>query len=188
MRRVVKIGGSLLERDDLPRALTNWLAVQSVAETLMVVGGGGLVDAIRRLDRGHAGDDVETHWLCVELLDVTFRIASTWFDQWHRIGSAEELTGAIDRGFSSDAPTLVAVGSFYRQGDDARIPTDWRTTADTIAAVLATLVDADELVLLKSCDVSAVATIDEMVTAGIIDEALPMIAGKLKRLRVEKLI
>ncbi len=118
MRRVVKVGGSLLGREDLTIALPRWLERQAECETLMLTGGGGLVDAIRDLDAIRPGDPVRTHWICVELLDVTFRLMSNWFD-WPTVNTSAQLQQGLIEGFGIDRPTLVAVDAFYSREQDS---------------------------------------------------------------------
>ena len=187
MRRVVKVGGSLLVRDDLRAALPRWIACQSKAETLLIVGGGELIDAIRNLDRAHGGDPVEIHWLCVDLLKTTFQLFSFWFD-WECIRKRQTLLAAIKSGFRVESPTLVSVSAFYDRNDVvAGLPPDWRTTTDTIAALLAQRTAAEELVLLKSCPIDASASIQQLADLGIVDEALPLIESTIRTIRVETL-
>lgn len=187
MRRVVKVGGSLLLRDDLREALSRWIADQSEAETLVIIGGGELIDAIRNLDRVHGSDPVETHWLCVELLETTFRLFSSWFD-WECVRTRESLLAAIRSGFKTESPTLISVSAFYNRDDAVDgVPLDWRTTSDTIAALLAQRTAAEELVLLKSCPVDPSARIRQLVELGIVDEAFPSIESTIHSIRVETL-
>ena len=49
--RVIKLGGSLLEDPHLRSRFAIWLARQIPANNVVVVGGGGLVDALRAIDR-----------------------------------------------------------------------------------------------------------------------------------------
>jgi len=195
MRTVVKLGGSLLLRHDLVRAINRWLQAnreQSFAtQWLFVVGGGSMIDAIRDLDRIRPGDPEEVHWRCVDLLQTTFDIVGNWFD-WNRIGSTEELNRANREGFPVERPTLVAVRSFYspqiQSEASPSLPHDWRTTTDSIAARLAQRVAADELVLLKSCMIDQEQSIEELAQQGIVDEAFPRIARTLDSVRVERLL
>lgn len=189
MRRVVKIGGSLLRRDDLVPTLTRWFVQQQPAENLVVVGGGAVVDAIRELDEIRPGDPVETHWLCVSLLDVTLRRMASWFP-WPVVTTPEELRRGLSTGFATATPTLVGVGAFYgpeAEGASDVLPTGWETTTDSIAAWLALQVDAGELVILKSCDVNSDWSPEQLSAAGIVDEAFPGIARRIDFLRVERL-
>lgn len=190
MRRVIKVGGSLLLRSDLTTAIHHWLSQQSQAESLVIVGGGEMIDAMRNLDQVRDVDPTEMHWICVDLLETTFRLFSQWFD-WPCVATTAELQVAIDTGFSVESPTLVSVSSFYHRqlgcthGVD--IPCDWRTTTDTIAALLAVRSDADELVLLKSCDVAPNESPKQLADDGVVDEAFPIVAPLVKSIRVEKL-
>lgn len=166
MRRVIKVGGSLLSRPNLPDSLTRWFARQSKAENLVIVGGGELVESIRRLDQLRPSEPVDTHWLCVDLLESTRKIFANWFE-WESLTSGRDLRERIRTGFSVDQPTLVAVPSFYHGSTDFDAPLDWRTTSDTIAALLALTAAADELVLLKNCDVDPNSSIAELVVGNV---------------------
>ena len=191
MRRVVKVGGSLLDRVDLSDALTRWIDQQSPAETLVVVGGGSLVNAIREMDSIRPGNPVDVHWLCVELLDVTYRMMATWLE-WPTVSTSAQLTEQMAKGFARDLPALVAVSAFYsrdRQDDDLgpALPLNWQTTTDAISALLALRVGAGELVILKSCEIDPKQSLEQLAAAGIIDETLPTIANQIPSIRIERL-
>lgn len=194
VRRVIKVGGSLLERPDLQDALTRWISRQpsgepSSIENLVVVGGGPLVDAVRDLDQLHPGDPEEIHWLCVELLDATFRLVSAWFD-WPTISTSEEFEQAMRCGCTRERPTLVAVRSVYHRHQvplPSELPCNWQTTSDSIAAWLARRSEADELVLLKSCSVDPAWKPEQLASCGIVDEVFPAIARGIAAVRVERL-
>jgi aspartokinase-like uncharacterized kinase len=190
MRRVIKVGGSLLTRRDLITALPNWIAAQPPAENLCLVGGGQLIDAIRRLDELHPGDPEKIHWLCVGLLQVTHEWVASWFN-WTVIDAQEDFDISLSNGFSDATPTLVAPSAFYRFETNSQLnvplPNDWRTTTDSIAAWLAIRCEADELVLLKSCQVDAGATPQQLADQGVVDEYFPTIAPRVPSIRIERL-
>ena len=187
MRRVVKIGGSLLLRQDLPSQLNNWFSRQRPAENIVIIGGGELIDAIRKLDKLRPGNPVEVHWRCVKLLQTTFQIMCDWFPSWESVRTEEAFQRGVNFGFSSGKPTLIEVSAFYRKGDESGLPLDWRTTTDAIAAALAIKSKANEVVLLKSCSVDPGLSVNEMAASGIVDEAMPMVADQIAKLRVEQL-
>ncbi len=187
MRRVVKVGGSLLLQRTLKESLDRWFSRQPEAENLLIVGGGELIDAVRRLDEVHQLDSIATHWICVELLSTTYDVVCQLAPDWNRIDSATQLRESLDVGFSRDAPTVINISAFYRPTCDASLPTDWRTTTDSIAAHLAMLINADELVLLKSCNVNPTATLSQLIDTEIVDQAMSTIASTIGILRVEKL-
>jgi len=191
-RRVVKLGGSLLLRDDLTRRFPAWIESASLAgitptETLVVVGGGKLIDAIRAIDRVRPGNPTAIHWMCVDLLTTTTRLVHDWFPHWQLVSTPADFQKSLKQGFGTSVPALVDVSSFYSPDADGGLPTDWDTTSDAIAALLATLVKADELVLLKSCDVDPQASIDELAIAGVVDQAIRRLAAEVTQIRVHRL-
>lgn len=205
MRRVVKVGGSLFKHHDLIMTLDHWICRQGDDETLVIVGGGDLINAIRSLDGIRPGIPSETHWLCVDLLDVTFQLVSKWFD-WPTVKSVEQMRRCMTEGFAKDRPTLIAVRSFYcrepisilpgqhvspqngaGQREHPSLPANWQTTTDSIAALLAYVTNADELVILKSCEIDPDLTWEQLADHGIVDEAFPEIAPKIPSVRIEQL-
>ncbi|MFG0262183.1 MAG: hypothetical protein ACF788_07320 [Novipirellula sp. JB048] len=192
MRRVIKVGGSLLTREDLQTRLPQRL--QEIAdqgrlgsepvETWLVVGGGQLVNAIRELDRLRPLDPTATHWRCIELLHHTLDIVGQWFPEWSRIESRQDFHGALQQAGRRSVPTLVAVRSFYAPGDSGGLPHDWRTTSDSLAGKLADDIAAEELVLLKSCAIDPTWGVAEMIERGVIDSAFATFDDVAWKLRV----
>ena len=203
-RRVVKVGGSLLQRNDLVASLSHRLEMQfldssldtqseaepqSTVETLVVVGGGRLIDAIRELDQLRPGDPEAVHWTCVELLNATGRMLAGWFG-WRCIESRSEFATLLHDGISGHSPMVVLPSTFYNAKHPLthlELPHDWRTTTDSIAGLLACLTKADELVLLKSCEIHNGRSLKELAGDGILDEAMLGIEAFLPTVRVERL-
>lgn len=185
MRRVIKIGGSLLRYKSLPRSLRSWLDSQPPAETFAIVGGGELIDAVRHLDETFPASPMWVHWQCVSLLRTTFEWLAVQLGDW-QIESTAEQFDQLKRTFpaqTDNASYLVAVDSFYHPGVDSPLPEDWTTTTDAIAGWLSVLLDADELVLLKSCDVDPSASLADLARQGVIDAALPLLENDLPVVR-----
>jgi aspartokinase-like uncharacterized kinase len=155
----------------------------------MVVGGGAVVDAVRHYDALRPGDPGAVHWLCVDLLETTFQLVRSWCD-WSTVMSHQQLQQGLVTGFGQDRPTLVAIRSFY--GRDVRdlphsLPTDWQTTTDSLAALLTIIVGADELVLLKSCEIGLTNSLQQLSQRGVVDQAFPAIAMQIPTVRIEQL-
>lgn len=72
--RVVKLGGSLLSRADLLDDFLVWQQTSRSPTTtdLVLVGGGEMVDAVRRWDALRPVEPADVHWLCVDLLQGSF--------------------------------------------------------------------------------------------------------------------
>ena len=187
MHRVVKVGGSLLLRPDLIEALREWIDDQPPARTVLIFGGGEVIDAIRRLDRLRPGESQRVHWRCVDLLQATFETAAEWFPDWDAVDSPMPPPDQFWSGIVPSRPAILSVRSFYRRGSSSDLPCDWRTTTDAILAELAIRSEADQAVILKSCPVDPNASVNELAQAGIVDPALPLIADQVKALTVTKL-
>lgn len=156
MLRVVKVGGSLLDWPELHGRLRSYIhQLSPLDSTLILVGGGKVVDAIREYDRIHSLDPMDCHWLCVDLMHSTAHLLGMMFPGWLILDSPQALGGWLIRirNFGSQAheAAIVSPKAFYsRVLNSERLPVSWDTTSDSISALLASLVEADELVLLKS--------------------------------------
>lgn len=196
MRRIIKIGGSMLLRDNLAAAVNHWLDAHPADQTMIVSGGGKLIDAVRELDQNHKMASEQTHWMCVDLLTATASFAADLFG-WPLITNEQqwkELVQGRQKFPNSQShgrqPTVITPAVFYNRSTtvpDIQVPHDWRTTTDSIAALLAHQIDADELVLLKSCPIAKQMSLSQLAKSGIVDEAFPVVAGNLKSIRIEQL-
>ena len=61
--RVIKLGGSLLEWPGMPVAFRRWLARQAPAASVLIAGGGQIVEALRQLDAALGLSQETMHWL-----------------------------------------------------------------------------------------------------------------------------
>lgn len=192
--RVLKLGGSQLESADCVQRVLEWLQAQPPARTLMLVGGGPPVDAIREMAQGQANhgsgyDEEFLHWLCIDAMDISFRLVAEKlkpYEAWTILRSHRELQDWI----AGHATTfgLVHIAAFYR-ADNYRqlplaLPLSWETTSDSLAALLATIIDAEELVILKSCRVDESRSWTELARAGIVDAAFPDAVKHIRKARV----
>lgn len=198
--RVLKLGGSLLLLPDWPRRLTTWLELHPAPLNLLLVGGGQIVDAVRELDAQHKLPTAFSHWLCIDLLSATARIAGQLLPGFPLLTTSAELQQVVgDRRLGespgieredSSPPTvrrsmsyLVDVSCFYcaparlaaegATADDLTtvecpLPENWDTTSDSLAAWLASLVGAGELVLFKSTAPSS----DHLTPRAWVDQAI----------------
>lgn len=208
--RVVKVGGSLLSLPNLGDHLRRWISAAPPAANLLVVGGGSPVDAIRELATSYHYDEQFLHWLCIDALEISCRLLAEQLPEWQRVRTAADLTEIVEdarhcnvrRGEAASAvrrlPDAVAVrgvvsiSAFYSRANEARLPLrlphSWETSSDSLAAVLAHVTAADELVLLKSCDLDVAAESpdanwSELADRGIIDRAFPSCVPGLPRVR-----
>lgn len=198
--RVVKVGGSLLDVPNLGERLVSWVSQQPSAVNLFVVGGGGMVDAVRDLDSKHHFDANFVHWHCVDLLDKTSAILNELLPRslehrWIRL--RQELGSFLDSGDKqSPSVAVVSPAAFYVRGESEELlPSNWSTTTDSISALLAMWTSAAELVLLKSAEPPSAAPSEEtdedggselwtkLAEFGYVDANFPRIASCVQRIR-----
>jgi 5-(aminomethyl)-3-furanmethanol phosphate kinase len=168
--RIVKLGGSLLDLPGVADRLRLWLAGEPPAATLLIVGGGQLADAIRRAQQVHGWDDAASHRLCLDIMGVTAALACELLPEASLVRRPDE----IDR--TAPGLPIIDVRAFLIAADP--LPESWQVTSDSIAAHLAVLLEADELVLLKSTlPESELPSINAspraLAARGIVDEYFP---------------
>ena len=180
--RVCKLGGSLLDDPCLSSRLHTWLSGQAAACTVLIVGGGRLVDAIQDQARIHGLSDENAHWLCIEAMGLNTRLMRSLLPEAEFVSQWSSLP-------PHDASRLVLLDAEdYLRGADrdfceGPLPTNWDVTSDSIAARIAQTLAADELVPLKSALPPGPRTIESASEAGYVDRFFPRAAAGLKRIR-----
>ena len=153
--RVVKVGGSLFGFAEFVPAWRSWLAEQPPAVNVLIAGGGKLANVIREADAAWGLGEEASHWLCLEVMGVTARLLAAvlpearWKDDWDGLRSS--LAASDDR-----RPIIFSPVQFLREIEASLpprpLPHRWSVTSDSIAARIAQVLPAIELVVLKSAD------------------------------------
>lgn len=141
---------------DLRERFVVWFESQPSARNLIVAGGGQAVEAIRELDAVHRFPSKLTHWLCVDLMSATAKLASELLRLEKLICSEAELRDFLSPTAPVPSVACIQPTAYYTPAIALRehcvLPESWDCTSDSIAAWLASSLDADQLVLLKSVD------------------------------------
>lgn len=182
--RVVKVGGSLLGLDALGEKLQHWLDAQRPMHSILVAGGGPLVDVIRRACAEGRYDDETAHWLSVRLMQSTARFLSRRLPAATRIDDYGRLRARL----SEYGQTVLDVSSFLQdiepQAPGVQLPASWDVTSDSISGRLAIILDAGELVLLKSADSNGSRAEESDLTPPLVDRFFPRLAKELPPVRL----
>lgn len=186
--RIVKVGGSLLGLPDLAERLQRWLGQQSPAINVLLAGGGPLADEIRRWDEQFRLGQETSHWLCVDVLDVTAQLLKALLPESQICWTYTELHNAIRA--SNNATIVFPPAAFLRaveaQLEGLKLPRSWDVTSDSIAARLAEVTAADELVLIKS-SLPTAHTQRTKLSEGYVDRYFAQAAQGLRKTRLVNL-
>jgi aspartokinase-like uncharacterized kinase len=192
--RVVKVGCSLFERPNLIRDLRQWLATQSPALHILVTGAGPLADSIKTWQPRFGASDAQSHWLCIDLLSITAKILQQGMPEFPLLTHFADLQFAIVAAREAEQPkTLVFdVQPFLCDIEPTvqpePLPHSWDVSSDSIAARLAEVINADELVLLKArpCPEEQV-DFAALSADHYVDQYFPSIAPRVRKIRLFQL-
>jgi aspartokinase-like uncharacterized kinase len=172
---VIKVGGSLFDLPDLGARLRALVARLDSPRVILFPGGGGTADVVRTLDRVHKLGEEAAHWLALRALTVNASFLHALLPEvpvgaWPNLGDRAILD-----------PWAFA------QADEAslgRLPHTWEVSSDSLAARAAHLLDARELLLLKSVAFEEGASWEEAARLGIVDRCFPSAVAQAPRLHV----
>jgi aspartokinase-like uncharacterized kinase len=143
---VVKIGGGLLADGGCLDAVLAAVATAGRGHRVLVVPGGGpFADAVREVDVRMKLSDATAHWMALLAMDQYAHLIAS------RLADSVLVTKRHEIGAAIDAPArripVLAPYRWLREADP--LPHEWSVTSDSIAAWVATRVDARRLVLVK---------------------------------------
>ena len=177
--RVVKVGRILFDLSDLPERLHQWLSAQPPAHHVLIAGGGALVDQVRRWHRKNPLGEVAAHWMCVDLMTVT---AHMLHDRLPEIPLVEDDRMLCQR-VGERGCTIFGPAPWLRHSEPRlqgiRLATNWEVTSDAIAARLAIVLAAEELVLMKSAIPTGCVEIKGLAESGYVDRMLVDLAEEM---------
>ena len=161
---VVKLGGSLTADPALPKWL-DLLAQLGGGRVTIVCGGGGLADEVRRVQALWQFDDLAAHNMAVLAMAQTGYQLHAMNPMLQLVARKDEIAGVLHKG------RAAIWQPFELQRDRTDAQTNWGATSDTIALDLARELNAERLVVVKSCAIDPSHTLAELGAAGLLDEA-----------------
>jgi aspartokinase-like uncharacterized kinase len=190
--RVLKYGGSLLTQPDRWRDLQRWRQQQADAYDVLVVGGGVAVDQLRAWNDLYDFPADQMHQLAIELMGFNARWLRLQLPGWGYWSipaassrPASELRLAARALMQQTNAGAIIVDPTQWLHHDRELPRDWTVTSDSIAAYLAQLLGADELVLFKSTlpAIEEAQSRDAMVRGSGVDLAFRHFSNQVPNLR-----
>ena len=184
--RVVKIGGSLFDYPGLETAWNQWLSRESKMMTVIIAGGGPYADLVRQWDKQFSLSEETAHWMCVTSMNITAALlhqqlpGSRLIEDWQELikwRSSDNQQGAA----------VFLVESFLKTVETSlpgdSLPRTWAVSSDSIAARVAEVLAAEELVLGKSTSISAGSDWQQLADEGFVDQYFSEIATRLPVVR-----
>jgi aspartokinase-like uncharacterized kinase len=159
---VVKIGGSL----NTDPVLLDWLdlLVQlGGGRVTLVCGGGGFADEVRRAQARWRFDDLAAHNMAVLAMAQSAYMAWGLNPKLQLAASEAEIRKVLHSGHTA----LWLPNECVRVQPDPHA--NWDNSGDSIALDLARSLNAERLVVVKSCAIEPSAGLPRLVEAGILD-------------------
>jgi aspartokinase-like uncharacterized kinase len=177
---VIKVGGSLFDLPELPERLSG--LIQSLnTRVALIAGGGRPVDVIRALDALHGLGEERSHQLALAGLDFTAQILAALAPS----GLVALDHGDLELAWGRNKIPVLAAGRFLLAHDLPRqdaLPASWQVTSDSIAARIATILNADRLVLAKSAPLAGPCSLACLARHGLVDPCFPGLCGGISQI------
>ncbi|CAB3683411.1 amino acid kinase family protein [Paraburkholderia rhynchosiae] len=159
---VVKIGGSLSHEPALRQWLMELCEVGG-GRIVIVPGGGDFADKVREYQGEWRFDDLAAHNMCL-LAMTQYAILMQGILPELVLASSE---AKIRRALRDGHVTVWVPTALMRDTPDAM--SNWDTTSDSLAAWLSTMLNAERLIVVKSCPISGNERLEALAAAGVVD-------------------
>jgi aspartokinase-like uncharacterized kinase len=159
---VVKIGGSLSHDPTLRLWLTELCEVGG-GRIVIVPGGGDFADKVRQYQSEWCFDDLVAHNMCLLAMAQYALLMQGVLPELVLATSEAKIRRALRDGHVAVwVPTAL-----MRDTPDAM--SNWDTTSDSLAAWLSTMLNAERLIVVKSCPLDADEPLETFAAAGVVD-------------------
>ncbi|GAB4567987.1 MAG: hypothetical protein Tsb007_43210 [Rhizobacter sp.] len=166
---VVKLGGSLCGDPVLPQWL-ELLAQLGGGRVTLVGGGGSFADEVRRVQSHWQFNDLAAHNMAVLAMAQTAYQLNAMNPALQLASSRSDIRRVLHKG-----QTALWL-PFELQREQADAQTNWDVTSDSLALDLARRLNAERLVMVKSCHIEPRATLAQLSEDGIVDKRFASLA------------
>ena len=166
---IVKLGGSMV-RDARLRDWLQMLAEYGGGLVTVVPGGAAFADAVREAQARWRFDDVAAHNMAVLAMAQTGCLLQALQPALQPARSETEMRAVLRRGRSA----VWLPVELMRERADAI--TSWDVSSDSLALGLAQRLNAERLLLVKSCAVDPSLTHAQLAEAGVLDRRFATLA------------
>lgn len=161
--QIIKLGGSLLQNASLTACLER--IASSETSTVVVAGGGAFADQVRIAQQHWQFNDVAAHHMAILAMQQMALLINALQPDWVLLTALNDLrqwrdTNKIALWF----PDILLLNQHA-------IPATWEVTSDSLAAWLAGILGATDLVVVKAAQFSTTVSTAELVAQGVLDHA-----------------
>lgn len=159
---VVKIGGSL-SHDPVLRSWLTELCEMGGGRVVIVPGGGDFADKVRQYQSEWAFSDLAAHNMCLLAMTQYALLMQGLLPDLVLASSEAKVRRALRDGrVAIWVPTAL-----MRDTSDAM--SNWDTTSDSLAAWLSSMLNAERLMVVKSCPIEIGASVASLAADGVVD-------------------
>ena len=166
---VVKIGGSMNHDPLLPQWL-DLLSQLGGGRVTIVAGGGSFADEVRREQARWHFDDLTAHNMALLAMAQVAQLLHALNPTLQPASNEDDIRRVLRTGRTVVWSPL----ELLRTTPDAT--SNWDTSSDSIALGLALRLNAERLVVLKSCDIDLALGLDQLGDLGIVDRRFAALA------------
>lgn len=176
MTTVIKLGGSL---SNDPRLRSCLSSIADFGDVIVVPGGGPYANAVRAQQARWKFPDEQAHHMAVLAMDQFALQLYGIEPRLTLVNSNNEIHLA-----RTEQRSVIWLPSEMVLSD-ASIANSWDITSDSLAAWLARMICAKQLILVKSCTIPSSATTADLIDSGVLDRGFAQMSlHSAQRIRV----
>jgi aspartokinase-like uncharacterized kinase len=161
---IVKLGGSLSRSDALIECLNSVEQNYQGRAVVIVPGGGAFADQVRLAQQRWQFDDKTAHRMAILAMQQMALLIKGLKDNFSIATSIADIPKQLHR------QKIVIWSPDIVELDNAAIQASWDITSDSLAAWLARVISATELVLVKSAIIDANLSLKQLAEQHIVDK------------------
>jgi 5-(aminomethyl)-3-furanmethanol phosphate kinase len=161
---IVKLGGSLSQSDALIKCLNSVEKNYQDRAIVIVPGGGAFADQVRSAQQRWQFDDRTAHRMAILAMQQMALLIKGLKDDFSIARSITNILKQLHR------QKIVVWSPDIVELDKAGIQASWDISSDSLAAWLARMISATELVLVKSAIIDASLSLQQLAKHDIVDK------------------
>jgi len=161
---IVKLGGSLSQSDALVKCLNSLEQNYQGRAVVIVPGGGAFADQVRMAQQRWQFDDNTAHRMAILAMQQMALLIKGLKDDFFIARSVTDIRKQLHR------QKIVIWSPDIVELDNADIEASWDITSDSLAAWLAKVISATELILVKSAIIDASLSLQQLTKQDIVDK------------------